>query len=73
MARNYEVNVEPVNSADANRWKWTLVVDGKELDFGEVTGGRDKARFAGVAAHNRYLGKIAGKKQPLRERLRKSK
>jgi hypothetical protein len=63
-ARSYEVEVEPTGPVDADRWKWILIVDRKEVDFGEVTGGRDTARFAGIAAHTRYLEKMPGKQPP---------
>jgi hypothetical protein len=61
MARsNYEVNVEPTGPVGTDRWKWTLVVDGKKVGSGEVTGGMDKARFAGIEEH--YRNRPAPKK-----------
>ena len=64
----FECRVDPAGtkSGKAMKWNWTLIIDGEDVDFGEVTGAESKAQEACNRAYSRYLDRLAKRSTPTR-------
>jgi hypothetical protein len=60
------VDAAGTKSGKAMKWKWTLIIDEEDVDFGEVTGAESNAHEACNRAHLRYLDRLAKASAPTR-------